>query len=290
MLELYQLEQLLAVAKHGTLSSAAEAIHLSQPAISRSMQKLERELEVPLFIRGKNRIELNENGKLAAQCAQKVLDQISSMVSAVREHDRRQRTISVGSCAPAPLWSIMPALSYIYPEMTIASDIRDVDPLIRGLGDGTYQMIVLPYNFQREGVECVEYMDEHLLFSLPSGHPLSGSRGLYFKDLNGGSMLLRPQLGFWSRIHSEKMPDTHFLEQQDSAAFYELVRTSSLPSFSSDIVIGRDGRIPGRVLVPILDPEANVTYHICYAAENSQLIRPFIRSLGNGAAPEAHGF
>lgn len=279
MLELYQLEQLLAVARSGTLSAAAEEMHLSQPAISRSMQKLEQEMEVPLFIRYKNKIELNENGYLAADYARRVLDQIGSMVNALREYDRRQRTISVGSCAPAPLWSIMPTLSYIYADMTIASDIRDVDPLIRGLGDGTYQMIVLPYESQAEGVECVKYMEEHLLFSLPSDHPLSGSAGLYFKDLNGGSMLLRPQLGFWARIHKEKMPDTRFLEQQDSAAFYELVRASSLPSFSSDIVIDRDGRVPGRVLVPILDPEANVAYHICYTRENAELIKPFIHSL-----------
>ena len=37
MFELDQLEQLLAVAEHGTLSTAAEHLHMSQPALSRSM-------------------------------------------------------------------------------------------------------------------------------------------------------------------------------------------------------------------------------------------------------------
>ena len=44
--ELYQLEQLLAFAECGTLSGAAERLHLSQPALSRSMQRLEAELPV----------------------------------------------------------------------------------------------------------------------------------------------------------------------------------------------------------------------------------------------------
>ena len=52
--EIYQLEQLLAFAEYGTLSGAAERLHLSQPALSRSMQRLETELQVPLFDRQKN--------------------------------------------------------------------------------------------------------------------------------------------------------------------------------------------------------------------------------------------
>ena len=67
MFELYQLEQLLAVSECGTLSQAAEQLHLSQSALSRSMQRLEAELQVNLFTRQKNRIELNECGRAAAR-------------------------------------------------------------------------------------------------------------------------------------------------------------------------------------------------------------------------------
>ena len=57
--ELYQLEQLLAFAECGTLSGAAERLHLSQPALSRSMQRLEGVLQVSLFDRQKNKIKYN---------------------------------------------------------------------------------------------------------------------------------------------------------------------------------------------------------------------------------------
>ena len=111
MLEICQLQQLLSVAEYGTLSAAAEAIHLSQPSLSRSMKKIEEDLRVTLFDRQKNKITLNENGKLAVECARKVLDQLQQMESQVRSFDRSRRTILVGSCAPAPLWTIIPALS-----------------------------------------------------------------------------------------------------------------------------------------------------------------------------------
>ena len=75
MLELYQLVQLLAIAECGTISKAAEQLHLSQPALSRSMQKLEEELQVTLFDRQKNKITLNKNGRLAVEQARRVVEQ-----------------------------------------------------------------------------------------------------------------------------------------------------------------------------------------------------------------------
>lgn len=56
MIEIYLLEQLVAFDRCGTLSAAAEQLHLAQPSLSRSMQKLEGILGVPLFDRQKNRV------------------------------------------------------------------------------------------------------------------------------------------------------------------------------------------------------------------------------------------
>ncbi len=102
MFELYQMEHLLAVAEYGTLSSAAEHLHISQPALSRSMQRLEAELQVTLFTRQKNKIELNESGRMAVDYARKIMEQAQDMIGRIRAFDRSQRTILVGSCAPAP--------------------------------------------------------------------------------------------------------------------------------------------------------------------------------------------
>lgn len=79
MFELYQLEQLIAFAECGTLSGAAAKLLLSQTALSRSMQRLEREFQVPLFTRHKNKIKLNENGVLAVEYARKVMEQADDM-------------------------------------------------------------------------------------------------------------------------------------------------------------------------------------------------------------------
>ena len=146
MPDIYQLEHLLSIAEHGTLSKAAEELHLSQSALSRSMQKLESELQVTLFERRKNKVELNQNGELAVECAKKVIVQMQDMIEKVRTFDRNSRTIAVGSCAPAPLLDAVPALSDAYPEMTILSEMKEQAKLLQGLKDGIYQIIIMGKN------------------------------------------------------------------------------------------------------------------------------------------------
>ena len=275
--EFYQLEQLLAFAECGTLSGAAERLHLSQPALSRSMQRLEAELQVPLFDRQKNKIEFNENGRMAAEYARQVMEKCQDMISRIQAFDRSQRTILVGACAPAPLWEIPPLLSDLYPDRTISSEIRENGVLLQGLRDDVYQLIILPYPVEESGITCVKYGEEHLFFSLPPAHPLSGSKALYMKDLNGETMLLRNRLGFWRDITDQKMPDTRFLEQED-IAFDTLVRSSALPSFTTDVGLRREGNPVNRVNIPIQDEEANVTYYCLYKPSGRNDLSSFVKT------------
>ena len=140
MIELAQLRHLAAFHQSGTLSQAAEELHISQPALSRSMQKLEEELQVPLFERQKNKIRLNANGQMAVEHAQRILEDVKEMAEQVRALDRRSHTIALGNCAPAPGWSAVPVLSNLYPGMTISSEVQEIPQLIDGLRDGTYQI------------------------------------------------------------------------------------------------------------------------------------------------------
>ena len=281
MFELYQLEQLLAVADCGTLSKAAERLHISQPALSRSMQRLESELQVTLFVRQKNKIHRTESGQMAVDYARKIMEQSQDMISRIQAFDRSQRTILVGSCAPAPLWEIPPVLSDLYPDRTISSEMRENAVLLQGLRDDVYQLIILPYPVEEPGISCVKYGEEHLYFSLPPAHPLSGSKGLYMRDLNGETMLLRNRLGFWRELTLRKMPDTRFLEQEDMA-FDELVRSSALPIFTTDAALARGGAPLNRVNVPILDREANVTYYCLYRPHGRVDLRAFLKALPTG--------
>ena len=140
MIEFEQLIHLVAFYEHQTLSEAAKHLHISQPVLTRSMQKLEEVMGVTLFQRTKNRISFNETGFMAVEYAKRIINDTTDMKKQLQLFDRTLHTFSIGSCAPAPNIHLSQRASQTYPEKTIQSEIKDMDVLIQGLKDKRIQL------------------------------------------------------------------------------------------------------------------------------------------------------
>ena len=278
-MELYELRQLAAFAECGTLSNAAESLHLSQPALSRNMKKLEEELGIPLFVRGKNHLALNNNGTYVLALAKELLSDADALLAKARAYDRKSRTVALGVCAPAPVWLLTPLLSSQYPDKTIQTEITEESTLLAGLENGSYQLIVLTAPPDNEAYFVKECGCENLMFALPKGHRYAKRKSLTFAEMNGENMLLMNDIGFWKFVHSSKMPDSRFLTQSDRFSFDELVRSSSLPSFTTNLANRYIDSGADRVNVPISDPDASVTYYLVVKKEQKKLFRGLFGTL-----------
>lgn len=95
MIEFNQLEHLVAIAKNKTISKAAEELLISQPGLTKSMQRLEEDLGLSLFNRKKNKIELNDNGLLAVEFAKKLLDGREEMIKELTKHNQNYLLLPV---------------------------------------------------------------------------------------------------------------------------------------------------------------------------------------------------
>ena len=73
-MELRVLKYFLAVAREENITRAAEFLHITQPTLSRQLMQLEDELNAQLFIRGKNRITLTDEGMLLRRRAEEIVD------------------------------------------------------------------------------------------------------------------------------------------------------------------------------------------------------------------------
>ena len=279
MIEIYELRQFAAFAGCGTLSEAANILHLSQPALSRNMKKLEEELGVALFTRRKNRLELNENGKYAQELIQKFLEEADSLPVKMREFDRKNRTLTIGVCAPAPIWILTPFIYNQFPHMTIQTEMADEKALLEGLENHTYHLAVLQRPPENPGLFIRECGRESLMFALPKGHRFARRKSLTFEEMNGENMLLMSDIGFWNFVRTEKMPDSRFLTQDDRFNFSELIRASSLPAFTSDLAEKYFDTKMDRTLIPISDSEATVTYYLACRKEEKKEFHGLFSSL-----------
>jgi DNA-binding transcriptional LysR family regulator len=74
-----QLEYLIGVCNAGSISLAAEQLHVAQPSISQSISALEEELAVKIFNRSRQGVQLTEEGKLVLQKAYEILGNVESL-------------------------------------------------------------------------------------------------------------------------------------------------------------------------------------------------------------------
>lgn len=280
-MEFNQIEQFVKIVECGTISKAADELFLSQPALTRSMQKLEQELGVELFSHGKNKIGLNENGKFAYTLAQTVLRDAKNLREQVRQFDRSRRTISVGSCAPAPLWDIMPTLTSLYPEKRLVSEIKGEKELKEGLLSGAYQMIITTRADESDDIYSVFAGGEALLVNIPKLHPLSGATGsVRFSDVEKYSVLLYSKTGVWEDIVRREMPAAHIIMQDDRESFEALQRESALLSFSTELSIKRFGNVDGAIVLPVADESAKVNFYCGVLKKNKALLSEFLERYG----------
>ena len=268
MLNLLELEQLAAFAEYGTLSKAAEKLNISQPTITRTMQHLEEEFGVSLFERSKNHITLNETGRRAVSYAVQLLKDAEKAVEDVRAFERSLHTITVSSCAPAPLWRLLPALSDAFPDMTLSSSIKSNASVLEDVKSGRCLLAVLPGMPEEGSIPetycCRPFMKENLAVCVPPDHMLAGYKEVSFEVLNGYNFLLGTRLGFWDDMCREKMPASRFLVQTDQFTMQELIRESSLPCFVTDVAEYDEKIYGNRIVIPISDQEAKITFHIVY--------------------------
>lgn len=262
MLNLEELEQLVAFKELGTLSKVAEQFLNSTPSLSRSMQHLEYDFGVTLFDRSVNRISLNETGERAVQVARRILETSQQGVKEVRDFDQSLKTITVASVAPAPLWPLLPTLSSLYPDKQIQHKICSTSQALEAIEQNTADLVVLPFAYEGNKIDCLPYLKESLDIVIPLDHALAQESKISFSDIDGYNFLLMNQIGFWNDLVQEKMPASKFLVQSSRFEFEELANNSTLPRFATNLSKDRETLQGERVVIPLSDPEAQVTYYL----------------------------
>ncbi|WP_255252208.1 LysR family transcriptional regulator [Fibrobacter sp. UWT3] len=136
--ETYILRLLAGFLEYGTLSTVADKLYTSQPAVSRAFKKLEDEIGAPLFERKKNRIELNEKGRTVAEYAKRIMDLQGEMMEKVSPQGAGTRTFSIASVAILPAMRMMQELQEKHPGAQVTYKIIDNEAgVLKALNEGS---------------------------------------------------------------------------------------------------------------------------------------------------------
>jgi DNA-binding transcriptional LysR family regulator len=105
-----QLEYIAAVARLGSFRRAAEAVHVSQPALSESVRALERELGVGILERGRQGARVSESGRDLLPHILTVLDSVDRLRAAANAQHQARRLVRVGTVNTATVPLVAPTI------------------------------------------------------------------------------------------------------------------------------------------------------------------------------------
>lgn len=85
-------------------------------------------------------------------------------------------------------------------------------------------------------------------------------------------MLLFRDIGVWEKVVKENLGQIKFILQNQDEAFVALLDASALPAFATNLTFRYSNRRQNRVCLPILDPEARITFYCSVLSENKKFL------------------
>jgi len=146
MANIRKLSHVVALGKYGTFALAAEAVHLSQPAFSRSIQSIEESFGVKLFHRGTRKITPTPYGKVVIARAQKILQEAKGLqrdVDLMKAYEYGEVRIGTGPIPAAVL--LTPVISRMissHPKIRTLVEITHWRNLLRLLESETVDLFI----------------------------------------------------------------------------------------------------------------------------------------------------
>lgn len=223
-MNLQQLRTLIAIADEGGLSPAARTLGISQPAVTKQLQRLEQELEATLLVRSRQRqAAFTPAGERVLAFARETLEHAGLL----REQISLLKKVTPGSLALAAstipgeylLPGLLAAFHARYPEVQLRSTVADTDEVARQVLAAEADVGFVGALPMRAGALRLERLvADEIVLAVPPGHPLARQRSITLDDLAGQPLILREE-GSGTRRSVERAlaSSGHRLRREDVA-------------------------------------------------------------------------
>lgn len=279
-MDITQLEYFKVVAETGSLTKAAEMLHISQPAMSAMLKKFEEELNVELFDRSPNRIHLNQTGEIALVHVNHILRSVEQMKADLLSAAQQSLTLSIAFCDPGVRWFCVPRFSLAHPEIQVKDDLYVGNEAARLLTERVYDLIVTPERVVGDHIQSISFLSDQVYLSVPTDSKLLGKESISLHEIPA-QPLLYPQIGGYFLMQMEKViAENHLpitLIKNSYNITQHMIRTTNFLATISTLSMDLRNDGSHRALIPMSDPELNVAYHISFLKSNREKVRKFLK-------------
>ncbi len=225
-MDIRTMQYYLAVVREGTISAAAQALHVAQPSLSRQMKELEEELGVTLFVRGNRKITLTEEGMVLRKRAEemvRLMQMTEEEISQIKNHISGSVRIGAGES-----WSFhylsraAASIAVEHPDIRFHITSGDTQDLIDELNNGLIDFAVIFTNVDHTLYQSIELPAEDSFgLLMPKDCPLAGKSEIRISDLKGLPVII-------SRAAAPHYSGSDELSSLNIVATYNLIYNASL--------------------------------------------------------------
>ncbi len=197
MTNLRRLEYFLAVARERNFTRAAERLHIAQPALSRQVRELERELGTELIHRTTHDFELTEAGTLLLARGPQLIASADELWRSVRAHGSGEVgdvVVAYGASASyetAP--RLLEALARDQPGIAIGTEVRAAAEIVAGVQDGSVDLGLVRCPPDVPGLERRTVRADRQGLLMRHDHRLAATPEVRLTDLSEEPLLLHPR-------------------------------------------------------------------------------------------------
>jgi len=192
------LRTLLTIVEQGSLSAAAQTMHISQPAVTKQVQRLEQEMEATLLVRGpQQQVALTPAGEQVLAFARDTLTHFE----ALQEQLALLKTISHGSLAVAAstipgeylLPGLLAAFREQYPQTQVEVIIADTAEVTRRVLADEADVGFVGAAVERPGLRLERLVADEVVLVVPPYHPFAGRGRVAVEELRGQPLVMREE-------------------------------------------------------------------------------------------------
>ncbi|MBR1780717.1 MAG: LysR family transcriptional regulator, partial [Oscillospiraceae bacterium] len=183
-MEISQMRYFRAIVQYGSFSEAADHLHMTQPALSKSMAKLESELGAPLLERTGGRVTLTPAGRVFLPYCGEVLNNVESSAAAVRESiGLKQGHVAIAIATEVFIKHLIRDFLTQYPDVSLTCHLMSPEEMARALEDGAIDFALSGQQVFGEHITWKPLYSGFLTAVLSSGDPLLARGRISMGDL-----------------------------------------------------------------------------------------------------------
>ncbi len=225
-MDIRTMQYYLAVVREGTISAAAQSLHVAQPSLSRQMKDLEDELGVALFARGNRKITLTEEGMILRKRAEEMVQLMAMTTEEITNAKSNvSGVIRIGAGESRSFHFLSQAassLAHQYPDIRFHITSGDTPDLMDELSNGLIDFAVIFSDVDHTTYQSIPFpVSDRFGVLMPKTHELAGRESLQLSDLAAYPLIM-------SRTHANNIVGSKEFAGMHIVALYNLIYNASI--------------------------------------------------------------